>query len=75
MGWCRGVHFDHAMMPSRSRSVLHADSLKLNSIRCQGGLRCTEKPIRPLLDELDFRFGVFKIGENDFAVIRSAMAA
>ena len=47
-------------------------------------LACTETPIRPLLDDLDFvedksrwgyrfRFGVFKIDEHDFAVIRSAM--
>ena len=47
-------------------------------------LPCAETPIRPLLDELDFvedksrwgyrfRFGVFKIDEHDFDVIRSAM--
>ena len=47
-------------------------------------LSCTETPIGPLLDELDFvedkkrwgykfRFGVFKIDEQDFDVIRSAM--
>jgi EVE domain len=47
-------------------------------------LPCTETPIRPLLDELDFvedkkrwgyrfRFGVFQIAEHDFNVIRSAM--
>ena len=47
-------------------------------------LACTETPIRPLLDDLDFvedksrwgyrfRFGVFKIDEHDIAVIRSAM--
>jgi hypothetical protein len=49
-------------------------------------LPCTETPIRPLLDELDFvedktrwgyrfRFGVFKIDEHDFDLIRSAMTA
>lgn len=47
-------------------------------------LDCTEVPIRPLLEELEFvedktrwgykfRSGVFKIGERDFEVIRSAM--
>jgi hypothetical protein len=47
-------------------------------------LPCTETPIRPLLDDLDFvtdkkrwgfwfRAGVFKIDEHDFGVIRSAM--
>jgi hypothetical protein len=47
-------------------------------------LPCTETPIRPLLDALDFvedkqrwgyrfRFGVFKVEEHDFNVIRSAM--
>jgi EVE domain-containing protein len=49
-------------------------------------LACDEAPIRGLLDELSFiedktrwgyrfRFGVFKIHEDDFAVIRSAMTA
>ena len=49
-------------------------------------LECTETPIRPLIEELDFiedparwgykfRFGVFKIGDHDFEVIRSAMGA
>ncbi|MCW2689245.1 MAG: hypothetical protein JWR37_4135 [Mycobacterium sp.] len=47
-------------------------------------LPCTEAPIRPLLDGLDFvegkarwgfrfRFGVFRIDEHDFEMIRSAM--
>jgi len=47
-------------------------------------LPCTETPIRPLIDELDFienkaqwgfrfRSGVFKIDARDFAVIRAAM--
>jgi hypothetical protein len=47
-------------------------------------LPCTETPIRPLLDELDFvedktrwgfrfRFGVFEIGEHDFTLLRTAM--
>ncbi|GAB5896365.1 MULTISPECIES: EVE domain-containing protein [Mycolicibacterium] len=47
-------------------------------------LPCTEAPIRPLLDDLDFiedkarwgyrfRFGVFQIDEHDFDVIRAAM--
>jgi hypothetical protein len=47
-------------------------------------LACTETPIRPLLDHLDFivnkaqwgyrfRTGVFKIDEHDFDVIRTAM--
>ena len=47
-------------------------------------LTCTETPIRPLLDDLDFiidkarwgyrfRTGVFKIDEHDFGVIRTAM--
>jgi len=47
-------------------------------------LPCTETPIRPLLDDLDFvvdkarwgyrfRTGVFEVGEHDFDVIRSAM--
>ncbi len=45
---------------------------------------CTETPIRPLLDDLDFivdksrwgyrfRFGVFTIEAHDFEVIRAAM--
>jgi hypothetical protein len=49
-------------------------------------LTCTETPIRPLIDQLDFienkerwgykfRFGVFKIDDHDFEVIRSAMTA
>ena len=49
-------------------------------------LECTETPIRPLIEDLDFiedksrwgykfRFGVFKIDEHDFEVIRSAMGA
>ncbi len=48
-------------------------------------LPCAEAPIRPLIDELAFienksqwgyrfRFGVFKIDEQDFDVIRTAMA-
>ena len=47
-------------------------------------LDCAETPIRPLLDDLDFiedkarwgykfRFGVFKISDDDLDVIRSAM--
>ncbi|KUI05366.1 EVE domain-containing protein [Mycolicibacterium acapulense] len=47
-------------------------------------LDCAETPIRPLIEHLDFiedksrwgykfRFGVFKIGDADFEVIRSAM--
>jgi hypothetical protein len=47
-------------------------------------LECAETPIRPLLEKLDFiedkarwgykfRFGVFKIDDHDFEVIRSAM--
>jgi hypothetical protein len=47
-------------------------------------LECTETPIRPLLEQLDFvenparwgykfRFGVFTIDDHDFEVIRSAM--
>ncbi|MGE2718953.1 EVE domain-containing protein [Mycolicibacterium celeriflavum] len=47
-------------------------------------LNCTETPIRPLIERLDFiedksrwgykfRFGVFKIGDEDLEVIRSAM--
>jgi hypothetical protein len=47
-------------------------------------LPCTETPIRPLLDELNFvvdktrwgyrfRTGVFEIDEHDFEVLRSAM--
>ncbi len=49
-------------------------------------LPCTETPIRPLLDRLDFivdkarwgyrfRTGVFTIDAHDFEVIRSAMTA
>ena len=49
-------------------------------------LECTETPIRPLIEQLDFiedksrwgykfRFGVFKIDVHDFEVIRSAMEA
>ncbi|MGV0791343.1 EVE domain-containing protein [Mycolicibacterium sp. XJ1819] len=49
-------------------------------------LPCTQTPIRPLLEHLDFiedttrwgykfRFGVFKIGDHDLEVLRSAMAA
>ena len=49
-------------------------------------LECAETPIRPLIEKLDFiedksrwgykfRFGVFKIDEHDFEVIRSAMGA
>ena len=49
-------------------------------------LPCTETPIRPLLDDLGFiedkarwgyrfRFGVFKIDEHDFDMLRSAMTA
>lgn len=47
-------------------------------------LPCAETPIRPLIDQLDFietksqwgyrfRFGVFKIDDHDFDVIRAAM--
>ena len=47
-------------------------------------LPCTATPIRPLLDQLEFvvdpqrwgykfRFGVFRIEESDFLLIRSAM--
>ena len=47
-------------------------------------LPCTEAPIRPLLDQLDFvedksrwgykfRFGVFTIDDHDLEVIRTAM--
>jgi EVE domain len=47
-------------------------------------LSCAETPIRPLIDELSFienpahwgqrfRFGVFRIDEHDFHVIRDAM--
>jgi hypothetical protein len=47
-------------------------------------LECAETPIRPLIQELEFiedksrwgykfRFGVFKIGDHDLEVIRSAM--
>jgi hypothetical protein len=47
-------------------------------------LACTETPIRPLIEQLDFiedkirwgykfRFGVFRIGDHDLEVIRSAM--
>ena len=47
-------------------------------------LDCEEAPIRPLLEKLDFiedtsrwgykfRFGVFKIDDHDFKLIRSAM--
>ncbi|WP_179466736.1 EVE domain-containing protein [Mycolicibacterium vinylchloridicum] len=47
-------------------------------------LPCTATPIRPLLDQLEFivdprhwgykfRFGVFRIEERDFLLIRSAM--
>ena len=47
-------------------------------------LECTETPIRPLIEQLDFiedkarwgykfRFGVFKIDDHDLEVIRSAM--
>jgi EVE domain-containing protein len=49
-------------------------------------LECTETPIRPLIDRLDFiedkthwgykfRFGVFRIGDHDLEVIRSAMTS
>ena len=49
-------------------------------------LPCSETPIRPLIDELEFitdktqwgfkfRFGVFEIGEHDFTVIRDAMTS
>jgi hypothetical protein len=49
-------------------------------------LDCTETPIRPLIDQLDFiedksrwgyqfRFGLFRIGDHDLAVIRAAMTA
>lgn len=47
-------------------------------------LECAETPIRPLLENLDFiedksrwgykfRYGVFKIDDHDFELIRSAM--
>ncbi len=47
-------------------------------------LECTETPIRPLIDQLDFiegksrwgykiRFAVFKINDHDLVVIRAAM--
>jgi hypothetical protein len=47
-------------------------------------LECAETPIRPLIDRLGFiedkrrwgykfRFGVFRIDDDDLAVIRSAM--
>ncbi|GAT08590.1 EVE domain-containing protein [Mycolicibacterium novocastrense] len=47
-------------------------------------LECTQTPIRPLIEHLDFiedksrwgykfRFGLFKIGDADLEVIRSAM--
>jgi predicted RNA-binding protein len=47
-------------------------------------LACTETPIHPLIDRLDFiedkkrwgskfRFGVFKIGDHDLELIRAAM--
>lgn len=49
-------------------------------------LSCTEAPIRPLIEQLDFiedksrwgykfRFGVFRIDDHDLDVIRSAMRA
>lgn len=49
-------------------------------------LDCVETPIRPLLDSLDFiedkkrwgfrfRFGLFRIDEHDFEVIRAAMTS
>ncbi|CAN5664494.1 EVE domain-containing protein [soil metagenome] len=49
-------------------------------------LDCAETPIRPLLDDLDFiedkkrwgfrfRFGLFRIDEHDFEVIRAAMTS
>ncbi|KUI44391.1 EVE domain-containing protein [Mycobacterium sp. IS-1590] len=49
-------------------------------------LACKETPIRPLLERLDFvedksrwgykfRFGLFKIGDDDLEVIRSAMTS
>jgi hypothetical protein len=49
-------------------------------------LECTETPIRPLIDQLDFiedetrwgykfRFGVFRIGDHDLEVIRSVMTS
>src|SRR3954469_12306856 len=49
-------------------------------------LPCTETPIRPLIEKLDFiegkaqwgygfRAGVFKIEEHDFELIRAAMTA
>src|ERR1700722_7926464 len=49
-------------------------------------LECAETPIRPLIQELEFiedksrwgykfRFGVFKIGDHDLEVIRSAMTS
>lgn len=48
-------------------------------------LDCVETPIRPLIDDLDFiedkmrwgfrfRFGLFRIDEHDFEVIRAAVA-
>lgn len=47
-------------------------------------LDCVETPIRPLIDDLDFvenkqrwgykfRFGVFRIDDHDFEIIRTAM--
>jgi hypothetical protein len=47
-------------------------------------LDCAETPIRPLIDDLDFiedkkrwgfrfRFGLFRIDEHDFDIIRAAM--
>lgn len=49
-------------------------------------LDCIETPIRPLIDSLDFiedkqrwgfrfRFGLFRIDDHDFEVIRSAMTS
>jgi hypothetical protein len=49
-------------------------------------LECAETPVRPLIHELDFiedksrwgskfRFGVFKIGDHDLEVLRSAMTS
>jgi hypothetical protein len=49
-------------------------------------LDCAETPIRPLIDQLDFienkqrwgykfRFGVFRVDDHDFEVIRAAMTA
>jgi hypothetical protein len=49
-------------------------------------LQCTQTPIRPLIEQLDFiedsgrwgykfRVGVFKISDRDLDVIRSAMTA